>query len=166
MKNLTLRIDEKTLAAARKVAALRGTTVAKLVRDYLAALAAEGGFNEETEAQKRARMKLVEMAEQSSGRSSDWKWNRDEIYEERLARFRGGSGFAEAPRGEETAADAPLTDEELFRELTTVTGRPPDPGHDAWFRRQVQETLDKKKAGTLKYTSLAEVAARYGFNAR
>jgi hypothetical protein len=29
MKNLTLRIDEKVLAAARKEAALRGTTVAK-----------------------------------------------------------------------------------------------------------------------------------------
>jgi hypothetical protein len=165
MKNLTLRIDEKTLAAARKVAALRGTTVAKLVREFLDRLVAESN-GEEREAQRKVRTELVDLAKKSSATPVDWKWNRDEIYEERLARFRAGSGFAEAARGEELAAGAPRSADELFRELTTETGRPPDPGHDEWFRRQVQETLDKKKAGKLKYKSLADVAARFGFNAR
>jgi hypothetical protein len=97
----------------------------------------------------------------------DWKWNREEIYEGRLSRLGRCSGAAPG-FSESTAAvaDAPLTDEALFLELTTVTGRPPEPGHDEWFRRQVQSTLDKKKAGKLNYTSLADVAARFGFNAR
>ncbi|SNT68295.1 hypothetical protein SAMN06297382_0796 [Amphiplicatus metriothermophilus] len=38
MKNLTLRIDEKVLAEARKRAALKGTTVARMVRGVLTAL--------------------------------------------------------------------------------------------------------------------------------
>ena len=137
MKNLTLRIDEKVLAEARKVAALRGTTVAKLVREFLQELAAGKG---------------------------------ETIVEERLRRFRerqsGAPGFAEpSPPYQDQAVlerDQPPTPEEM----TTDTGAPPAPGHDEWFRRQVQTTLDKKKAGKLRYTSLEAVAARFGFNAR
>jgi hypothetical protein len=53
-----------------------------------------------------------------------------------------------------------------LEEMTTDTGAPPAPGHDAWFRKQVQQTLDKKKAGKLNYRDFHEVAARFGFNAR
>ena len=139
MKNLTLRIDEKVLAEARKVAALRGTTVAKAVREYLRNYALAKG---------------------------------DEVYEERMRRFRERAseapGFAESPAPYEDRAmvekiaDRPPT----LEEMTTDTGAPPVPGHDEWFRRQVQKTLDKKKAGKLKYRDLREVAAEFGFNAR
>ncbi len=139
MKNLTLRLDEKVLAEARKVAALRGTTVAKVVREHLRTYALG---------------------------------NREEIYDERMRRLRDrGSvapGFAEPPLSYEDqailekSAGRPPT----LEEMTTDTGAPPVPGHDEWFRRQVQKTLDKKKAGKLNYRDLREVAAEFGFNAR
>ena len=139
MKNLTVRLDEKVLAEARKVAALGGTTVAKVVREYLQNYAFANG---------------------------------DEIVEERMRRFRerasNAPGFAEPPPPYEDqamlekSAARPLT----LEEMTTDTGAPPVPGHDAWFRRQVQRTLDNKKAGKLKYRDIREVAAEFGFNAR
>ena len=148
---------------------MRGTTVAKLVREFLEKLVAEDGAPaEETEARRKARMALVELARKTSATMGDWKGNRDEIYADRSSDLGGdtgaASGFAESPRGEESSASA--AGDALFRALTTVTDDPPEPGHDEWFRRQVQATLDKKKAGKMKYTSLAEVAARFGFNAR
>ena len=39
MKNLTLRVDEKILAAARRHAVENGLSVNQLVREYLAGLA-------------------------------------------------------------------------------------------------------------------------------
>ena len=51
-------------------------------------------------------------------------------------------------------------------ELTGNTGEAPTPGHDAWFRGKVRESLDKKAAGKMSYRSLDEVAADYGLNAR
>lgn len=171
MKNLTLRIDEKTLVAARKAAALRGTTVAKLVREFLEKYAAEADqVGRETEAQREARMRLVDLAERSRARSSDWKWNRDDIYAERLSRFGHGgeehAGFAEAPRGDDSDNGASAADDEIFRALTTVTDDPPEPGHDEWFRRQVQKALNDKKAGKSQYEDFDTVAAKFGFNAR
>ena len=140
MKNLTLRIDEKVLSEARKQAALRGTTVAKLVREFL---------NEFV----------------SSGVS-------DSVHAERLDRFLSrnaeAGGFAESPPPFE---DQPMNDKIAERtptleEMTTDTGAPPEPGHDEWFRRQVQSTLDKKRAGKLKYRDLRDVAAEYGSDTR
>jgi len=58
------------------------------------------------------------------------------------------------------------TEEISIDELTGNTGAPPEPGHDAWFRKQVQETLARDKAGKLKYRDLDEVAAEFGFDAR
>ncbi len=51
-------------------------------------------------------------------------------------------------------------------EITGNTDETPEPGHDAWFRKQVQETLEKKKKGELTYRDLDEVAKDFGFNAR
>ncbi len=140
MKNLTLRIDEKVLAAARKEAALRGTTVAKIVREYLTAYAvAHLPGPASAKGARHSRRQAVDapgFAEPSLS------------YEDQAAL-------------EETAARAPT-----FEEMTTDTGAPPVPGHDAWVRRQVQTTLDKKKAGALEYRDFDEVAARFGFNAR
>lgn len=143
MKNLTLRIDETVLAEARKLAALRGTTVAKLVREYLAALVEEGEADKASAEQ--ARRELVELARRSRA---------------------GSPGFAEPPpqsiaMTETTAAGLPTLDE-----MTTDTGAPPVPGHDEWFRRQVRRALDDRKAGKADYRDFDEVAAEFGFNAR
>jgi len=76
MKNVTLSIEENVLAAARKYAAARNTTVNGLVREYLAKLAAQ----EDRAAQ--ARKQLVELAAASTfDPGKDWKWNREELYD-------------------------------------------------------------------------------------
>jgi hypothetical protein len=79
MKNITLAIDEEVLRGARRYAAEHDTTVNALVREYLTGL----GRWEERAAE--ARRELAKMSEESKGRlGPDWKWNRDEIYEDRL----------------------------------------------------------------------------------
>lgn len=50
-----------------------------------------------------------------------------------------------------------------LEEMTVDAGAPPEPGHDEWFRRQVQRALDDKKSGKVKYTDFREVAAKFGF---
>ncbi|MFZ5617176.1 MAG: hypothetical protein ACOZAA_07645 [Pseudomonadota bacterium] len=171
MKNLTLRIDEKVLAAARKRAALEGTTVAKVVREFLRDYAA--AHLPESAAAERARGELVTLAEQSTSRPpADWKWNRDEIYEERMRRLRDrhsdAPGFAEPPPPYEDQAMLERTANRppTLEEMTTDSGAPPVPGHDEWFRRQVQKALDDKKSGKATYFDFDEVAAEFGFNAR
>ena len=42
----------------------------------------------------------------------------------------------------------------------------PSEGHDAWFRKKVEQALAEKKAGTGKYHDLDEVARELGLNAR
>ncbi len=79
MKNITLAIDEEVLRGVRRYAAEHDTTVNALVRDYLADLVR----GEERAAE--ARRRLVKMSEESKARlGPDWKWNREEIYEDRL----------------------------------------------------------------------------------
>jgi hypothetical protein len=99
MKNITLAIDEDVLRAARRYAAEHDTTVNALVREYLSGLV---HFEERA---AEARRRLVQMSEQSEGRlPPDWKWNRDEIYEDRLFPRHerpGLRGFGEEDGGEE-----------------------------------------------------------------
>jgi hypothetical protein len=79
MKNVTLAVDEKVLKAARTYATKRGTTLNALVREHLANLAAEDRRIAE------AKKGLKELMDNSTGRlGPDYKWNRDEIYAERL----------------------------------------------------------------------------------
>jgi hypothetical protein len=79
MKNITLAVDEKVLAAARAYAAGRGTTLNALVREHLANLVDEDRRIAE------AKRGLKELMDNSTGRlGPNYKWNRDEIYEERL----------------------------------------------------------------------------------
>ena len=51
-------------------------------------------------------------------------------------------------------------------DMITDNGQQPEDGHDAWVRRQIQKTLDKKARGEMIYHSLDEVADELGFNAR
>jgi uncharacterized protein (UPF0147 family) len=78
MKNITLAVSEEVLRAARRYAAEHDTTVNALVREYLTSL-----VNVEKRAAE-ARQRLAKMSEESEARMGSWKWNRDEIYEDRL----------------------------------------------------------------------------------
>lgn len=75
--NLTLSIDDRIVAQARRKASETGTTLNQYVRDRLAE------FVGEDDAQaKIARLRALS----GKGDSRGWKWNREEIYEERFGR--------------------------------------------------------------------------------
>ena len=76
--NLTLSIEDKLLEKARKRTAEMGTTVNQYVRDRLAELAGE-------EDHEAIIARFLELS--GHGNSKGWKWNREEIYEERLGRY-------------------------------------------------------------------------------
>jgi hypothetical protein len=79
MKNITLAVDDGVLDRARVIAAERKTTVNGLVRDFLEKLVTEG------DRIAQARRDLLELAAKSQVRlGPDYRFNREEIYEERL----------------------------------------------------------------------------------
>jgi hypothetical protein len=79
MKNITLAIDEGVLDRVRVIAAERKTTVNALVREYLEKIASEQDRRAE------ARRKLRELMDKSEARlGPDYKWNREELYEDRM----------------------------------------------------------------------------------
>jgi len=69
--NVTLSIDEQTVARARKKAAVLGKSLNQLIREYLQSLA--GGGDAE---------RSIEEFNRLSGRgdSRGWRFNRDEIH--------------------------------------------------------------------------------------
>ncbi len=78
MKNITLAVEDDVLAAVRKFAAEKKTTVNGLVRDYLKSLA-EQSLNDDA---ARARQELVKLSETTTFRlPDDWKWNREDLYD-------------------------------------------------------------------------------------
>ena len=66
-------MDEKVLAAVRRRAAERNSTVNALVRDYLANLAAHD------DRAKRARARLRQLSEESRGRLGKKTWSREQL---------------------------------------------------------------------------------------
>ncbi len=77
MKNITLAIDDGVLAKARAVAEKRGTTVNAIVRDYLTLLSTE------EQRWERSKARLKELMDNSTADiGPDFKWNRDEIYDD------------------------------------------------------------------------------------
>ena len=75
MKNITLSVDEHVLAAVRRLAAERNSSVNALVRDYLAGLAAH------EDRAKRARTRLRQLSAQSQGRLGKKTWAREELHD-------------------------------------------------------------------------------------
>jgi len=76
-KNLTLAIDEGLLERAREKLRATGKTVNQAFREYLGQIA---GDDKELE-------KAIEFFVKTSGQGKSepgWKWNRDEIYEDRI----------------------------------------------------------------------------------
>ena len=72
--NLTLAVDETTVARARKNVESMGKSLNQAIREYLHELAGQGN----TEADIA---ELERLSKASKGRSSGWKFNRDEIHE-------------------------------------------------------------------------------------
>jgi hypothetical protein len=79
MPNITLAIDEELLGKARDYADRKGTTVNALVRELL------GDTIDQDKRREEARRGLLELIDKSTARlGPDYKWNREEIYEERM----------------------------------------------------------------------------------
>ena len=79
MKNITLAIDDELLEKSRSYADRKGTTVNAMVRDHLASVISQ------EDRRAAARRGLRELMESSTARmGSDFKWNREETYEERV----------------------------------------------------------------------------------
>jgi hypothetical protein len=73
--NVTLSIDEKLVERAREKLRATGKTVNQEIREHLQHIA--GDDNPERDVQEYIRRA-------GQGNSRGWKWNREEIYEERL----------------------------------------------------------------------------------
>lgn len=77
--NVTLSIDERLVAEARKVAAARGTSLNQMIRDELERLTAAPS-GEET------MRELEEQWSRSEGDSHGWTWNREDLYDRPILR--------------------------------------------------------------------------------
>ncbi len=75
MKNVTLSVDEKVLMSVRRYAAQHGTSLNKLVRDFL------GGVAERQDQAVDVRRRIRELSEQSSGRIGRHRPKRSELHE-------------------------------------------------------------------------------------
>jgi hypothetical protein len=70
--NITLSIDEKTVIAARKVAAAMGKSLNELIREDLERLTRK----------QRSEQDFLELkALSGQGNSANWKFNREELHE-------------------------------------------------------------------------------------
>jgi hypothetical protein len=72
--NITLSVDEPIVKEARKVAAAMGTSLNQLVRDYLTTLVGKGDADRDI-------AELRELSAAGQGRSSGWRFDRDELHE-------------------------------------------------------------------------------------
>lgn len=79
--NLTLSVDEETLERAREAARHLGTSVNAMVRRYLEELAGKPSG-------PALARRFREMFAEPAGTGEAWTWDRDELYEERIARRR------------------------------------------------------------------------------
>lgn len=75
MKNITLSVDESVLAAVRRHAAERNSSVNALVREYLTNLAAC------QDRANRARTRLRQLSRQSQGRLGKKTWSREDLHD-------------------------------------------------------------------------------------
>lgn len=74
MKNVTLRVDERVLSKARKIAGERSTSVNAMIREYLDEM-----IRVETR-QDQARRELLELCAHSEAEVGERNWTRDDLY--------------------------------------------------------------------------------------
>jgi hypothetical protein len=75
MRNITLSVDEDVLAAVRRHAAERNSSVNALVREYLTNIAAR------EDSAKQARARLRQLSNQTQGRLGKKTWRREDLHE-------------------------------------------------------------------------------------
>jgi hypothetical protein len=75
MKNITLSVDDAVLAAVRRHASEKNSSVNALVREYLTNIAAH------EDRAKRARARLRQLSNRTSGRLGDKTWTRDQLHD-------------------------------------------------------------------------------------
>jgi hypothetical protein len=75
MRNITLSVDEDVLAAVRRHAVDRNSTVNALVREFLTNLAAH------EDRAIRARVRLLQLSKQSRGRLGKKSWTREDLHD-------------------------------------------------------------------------------------
>lgn len=78
MANLTITVDPETLKRARIKALEQGTSVNKVLREYLDAYA---GRPEDTQRQREAMERLFALAKEAGPRSGDITWKREDLYD-------------------------------------------------------------------------------------
>ncbi len=71
--NITLSVDERLVADARRLAAQRGTTLNQLVRDYVVEMAQPG--------EREAVVAELEALWSAGGHRSRAPWTREELHE-------------------------------------------------------------------------------------
>jgi hypothetical protein len=74
-RNITLSIDDEVLAAVRRYAAEKHSSVNALVREFLTNLA---GHQDRA---RRARMRLRQLSNRSTGRLGDKTWTRQDLHD-------------------------------------------------------------------------------------
>ena len=75
MKNITLSVDEKVLAAVRRYAAERDSSVNGMVREYLEKIAIS------EDRARLARLRIRELSKRSLARIGAMAWKRDELHD-------------------------------------------------------------------------------------
>ncbi len=75
MKNITLSVDERVLAAARRYAAERDTSVNGIVREFLNSIAVS------QDRARKARARIKELSRRSPARIGGITWKRDELHD-------------------------------------------------------------------------------------
>jgi hypothetical protein len=84
MANLTITVDEATLKRARIRAIERGESVNKFLAEQLRKYAEDDETEQQRWRQDREHWRAV--TKKYARDSGGWKWNREELYEERLER--------------------------------------------------------------------------------
>jgi len=79
--NITLSVDEKSVARAREVARQQGTSLNALIRDYIERIAGQRSGAE-------IYRELERLWAKGTGRSGGARFRREDAYEERLGRSR------------------------------------------------------------------------------
>ena len=75
MKNITLSVDEKILAVARRYAAERESSVNGLVREFLTRIA------ETEDRARKARRRIQALSKRSKARVGSIAWNRESLHD-------------------------------------------------------------------------------------
>lgn len=75
MKNITLKIGEKALAAVRRHAAADSFSIIRLAKDFLT------GIGRRQDGTPEMRQRIRELSDQSAARIGSKTWSRDELHE-------------------------------------------------------------------------------------